>query len=195
MVVTGLSGSGKDTVIEKLLEKQTSFRRLVTCADRPPRPGEIHGVHYYFVSANELDRMHKNRELVEAPLTYGTSRKATPKKEFLKIIEDGESLIWRIESSLAAHVASGRFFEEQFNPGERTVLKKSTTIVFLTADKEDLDKRRKARDGKDYNSEDFAKRDKQDEQIMKDFGHLFTNIIENKEGEIEETISKIERLL
>lgn len=195
LVITGLSGSGKDSVIEEFLIKETSFKRLITCADRSPREGEINGVHYYFVSEEKMDEMYVSDELVEKPLRYGTSRKATPKKEFKKITQNGENLIWRIESSLAAHVASGKFFEETFPGPEGQVLKESTTIVFITANKNDVDARRKLRDGKKYDPKDYKKRDEQDEEIMKSFGHLFENIIENKNGELGKTVEKIIDLL
>jgi guanylate kinase len=191
LVISGLSGSGKDAVIDKFLEKQTSFKRLVTVADRPPRPGEINGVHYYFLTAQELDLMHKRNELVEKPLHYGESRKATPKKEFHKIIYGGTSLVWRIESSLAAHVASGKFFEEEFTSKEGKLLKDSTTIIFITANKDEVTKRRKARDGAKYNPKDYEKRDAQDKIIIKKYEHLFLNILENKDGQLEKTVEKI----
>lgn len=195
LVVSGLSGSGKDSVIEELLKKNRSFRRLVTCADRAPRPGEIHGVHYYFVTPEELDRMHREGELVESPLEYGTSRKATPKAEFKKIISGEASLIWRIESSLAAHVASGKFFEEQFSVQEGSLLKESTTVVFITAKREIILARRKKRDGEKFNIEDFNKRDRQDQLILEKYGHLFKHIIENKEGELSHTVDQVLKLI
>lgn len=195
LVVTGLSGAGKDSVIEELLKKDVSFGRLITCADRPPRPGEVHGVHYYFVTPGELDRMHKDGELVEKPLEYGTSRKATPKAEFKKIISGQASLIWRIESSLAAHVASGKFFEEQFSTHEGSILKESATVVFITAKREIIMARRKKRDGEKFNLEDFNKRDRQDQLILEKCGHLFKHIIENKEGELEKTVNRILKLI
>ena len=195
LVITGFSGAGKDSVIEKLLEKMPEFKRLVTCADRPPRTGEVHGIHYYFVTSEEMDMMHKNGELAEKPLLYGTSRKATPKKEFLKIINEGASLVWRIESSLAAHVASGKFFDEQFAPQESSVLKSSTTTVFLTAKRPELRKRRKARDGSKYDPKEFAKRDLQDELILAKYGSAFQNIVENEEEKLEETVEKIIKLV
>jgi guanylate kinase len=195
LVITGFSGAGKDSVIEKLFEKMPEFRRLVTCADRPPRPGEVHGVHYYFVSSEELDIMHKKGELVEAPLLYGTSRKATPKSEFKKIINEKASLVWRIESSLAAFVASGKFFDEQFAPEESAVLKSLTTTVFLTAKRPQLRRRRRLRDGPNYNPREFTKRDSQDELILAKYGKVFKNVIENRENEIEETVTEIAKLL
>lgn len=194
LVVSGLSGSGKDAVIDEILKK-TNFKRLITCADRCAREGEIDGTHYYFVSESVMDEMWTKGELVEKPVTYGTSRKATPKKEFKKIVNENADLIWRIESSLAAHVATGKFFDEQFNLNESKSLKDSTTIVFIIANKEDVVKRRKLRDGAGYNPKDYAERDRQDEEIMKKYGSLFKNIIENKEGELEKTVEQVLRLI
>ncbi len=195
LVVTGLSGTGKDAVVDQFLVKEKHFRRLITCADRPPRDGEAHGVHYYFVSETEMDKMYAEGRLVEKPLKYGTSRKATPKTEFNKIIESGEHLVWRIEASLASHVASGKFFDEQFAESESLLLKESTTVVFITADKKDVVERRKKRDGDKYNPDEFSERDAQDARVLEEFGHLFKNVIENKEGELEKTVEKISGLL
>lgn len=195
LVVTGFSGGGKDTIIEELLSRKKSFRRLVTCADRPPRPGEVHGIHYYFVSSQELDVMYQGRELVEKPLTYGTSRKATPKKEFHKIIYEDASLIWRIESSLAAHVASGAFFDEQFSHEESSVLKKSTVVIFITADEDTLRKRRRKRDGKNYKEEDYSIRDAQDKDILKKHGEHFKHFIVNEDKKFKAAAESILKLL
>ena len=139
--------------------------------------------------------MHALGELVEKPLMYGTSRKATPKKEFRRVIEEDVSLIWRIESSLAAHVASGHFFDEQFAPEDSTILKRSSTVVFLTAKKHELASRRKRRDKEKYNPKEFAKRDFQDKRILAKHGSFFKNIVENREGEIDATVEAVIKLL
>jgi len=195
LVVTGFSGSGKDAIIEEILIRDKSFRRLVTCTDRPPRPGEIHGKHYYFCTSKELSEMYDRHELVEKPLLYGSSRKATPKKEFKKIINEGASLIWRIESSLSAQVASGKFFDEQFSPKDAQTLKKSTTVVFITAPKKTLVSRRKRRDGKNYEPKEFAQRDRQDAAILTKYGRLFSHIVNNEENKLSEATGDIIKLL
>ena len=59
LVITGLSGSGKDTIIDEFLSRFPHYRRLVTLTDRNPREGEIEGIHYYFVSPEELDKFRK----------------------------------------------------------------------------------------------------------------------------------------
>lgn len=195
LVVTGLSGSGKDSVVDKFLIQKSSFRRLITCADRKPRKGEKHGVHYYFVSEAEMDMMFAQGELVEKPLKYGTSRKATPKKEFRKIIEENAQLVWRIESSLAAQVATGKFFDDQFEAKDGRLLKSLTTVVFITARKEDVEARRRSRDGSKYNPEDYKIRDEQDAEIVRKYGHLFKNTLENSEGELDKTVESVIKLV
>lgn len=195
LVISGLSGSGKDAVIEEFLLKRKDFKRLITCADRPKRIGEIHGVHYYFITEREMDELYIKGKLVEKPVKYGTSRKATPKKEFEKIIKTGQNLVWRIESSLASFVATGKFFDEQFPKDKSKYLKESTTVIFIIANKRDVEKRRKLRDGKSYNAKDYTLRDSQDRIIMKKYGHLFNHIIENKDGLLSETVEKIVKLI
>lgn len=60
VVVTGTSASGKTALVEMLLERGIGGRRFmrpITATDRRPRPGEQHGVHYYFLSRDEFARM------------------------------------------------------------------------------------------------------------------------------------------
>lgn len=198
VVISGQSGAGKDEVFNKILEhtevEKLGFTRVVTCADRPARYGEIHGVHYHFVTPEELDIMHVTGQLVEPPLTYGTSRKATPKTELLKVLEGG-MLIWRIDPSLAAQVASGDFFNGLFPEGDCVVLQKVTKVVFITASQNELEERRKKRDRDNYNPLDYQVRDKQDAKVLKEFGHHFETIIENRDGQINETVNTVVKIL
>ncbi len=191
IVVTGTSGSGKDTVIEELLKICPDYKRLVTCADRPPRTGETHGKEYYFVPANELDRMFKDSELVEKPVHYGTSRKATPKIEFRKVLYEGQNTIWRIEFGLAARVASGEFFDEQFSPEESQLLKEVTKVVLITASYDTIERRRKDRDKGNYNPQDYSERDRYDAEILQQFKSHFHCIIVNEDGRLEECVHQV----
>lgn len=193
LVITGPSGTGKDAVAKEVLKHpiitDLKFKRLVTCADRPPRPGEIEGVDYYFVTPGELDEMSVRGELVEKPQTTGTSRKGTPKREFDAIIS-GEKRLWRIESYLASKVACGTFFDEQFGPNEAMLLKTVTKVVCIVSPKEQMEVRRRNRDGEKYNSEEYTLRDAQDEpnlQILKETA-VFVNNIDNQ---LEQTINEV----
>lgn len=195
IVITGRSGSGKDTVIDTLLSENPQFRRLITCADRQPREGELEGVHYYFVSAAELDRMHQQGELVEEPLHFGTSRKATPKKEFSKILHDGNQLIWRIDMSLAIQVVTGDFFDKQFTSEESKVLKKITEVIFINASQHTIDRRRKERDKGNYNPDEYLQRDQAELAILEACHSNISHIIPNEDGKLDETLDAVIKVI
>ena len=51
----GEAGSGKDTVMKKILEQNPLlFNEVISCTTRPPREGEAHGVNYYYYSEEEF---------------------------------------------------------------------------------------------------------------------------------------------
>jgi len=190
LVISGASGAGKDTVMENLLEhpavKTLNLRKVVTCTDRQPRPGEVHKVHYHFVTNEKLQEMARNGELVEEITPTGSSNKATPKSEIERLFK-GEDLVWRIDPSRAAEVASGTFFERHF-PNHARVLQKSTTVFCVNASKDSIEARRKERDGVNYDPSEYAARDKQELPHL----HILQEkaiIMENSEGCLEETVN------
>ena len=65
VVFSGPSGAGKDTVLARLRERGERFARPVTMTTRPPREGEVDGVHYYFRSEQDFQRAVKEGELLE----------------------------------------------------------------------------------------------------------------------------------
>ena len=77
-VISGASGVGKGTVLAGVMEKRKDLKFSVSATTRPPRPGEEHGVHYYFVSEDEFEAMIDRDEFVEydrhAKASYGTPR-------------------------------------------------------------------------------------------------------------------------
>ena len=80
IVISGPSGSGKNTVIRRLLERTRHPLVLsVSVTTRPPRPGERDGVDYFFVSPQEFERMKAAGEFVECAQYvghwYGTPRR------------------------------------------------------------------------------------------------------------------------
>ncbi len=79
LVVSGPSGVGKGTVIERVLARHSEVARSVSCTTRQPRPGEQDGREYRFVSLQEFRRMIAAGELLEyarvhQDLWYGTPR-------------------------------------------------------------------------------------------------------------------------
>lgn len=84
-VLSGPSGVGKSTVVARLRQLQPQIWQSVSITTRPPRPGEIHGREYFFVSDRDFDAMVADGKLLEwaqfAGNKYGTPR--TPVQEKL----------------------------------------------------------------------------------------------------------------
>ncbi len=194
VVLTGASGAGKDVVMEKFLNSsfvsENNLRQVVTCTDRPPRSNETRDVQYHFVSNEELKEMEKNGELVEPIKNYGTSNKATPRKEIERFV-NGENLVWRIDPSLASQVVSGEFFKREFS-GYAEALQKNTIVIFVTAPKEVIEDRRKRRDGDNYknNLTDYKIRDAQDEEYLNVLQKKAISIV-NLDGKLDDTVSSV----
>ena len=79
MIVSGPSGAGKDTVIERLRQAEPDLAYCVTYTTRPPRSYEIDGVHYRFANRDEFKKMQAAGEFLEtreyADNLYGTPRR------------------------------------------------------------------------------------------------------------------------
>ena len=83
LVVTGPSGVGKGTLIRGLLERLPGLQLAVSATTRPPRPGEVDGRDYYFLSPEEFDaRVHRG-EFVEHA-TYAGNRYGTLRSELAR---------------------------------------------------------------------------------------------------------------
>ena len=65
IVISGASGVGKGTVLQKIMQQRTDMAFSVSATTRPPRPNEVDGVHYYFVTTERFEEMIANREFLE----------------------------------------------------------------------------------------------------------------------------------
>jgi guanylate kinase len=102
IVVSGPAGSGKGTVNGILLGRD-DFVYSVSATTRAPRPGEEHGVNYYYITHEEFEERIKNVEMLEYT-SYCGNYYGTPKKEALEVLESGRNLILEIEVDGAMQV-------------------------------------------------------------------------------------------
>ena len=95
IVISGASGVGKGTVLGIMMEKRKDLSFSVSATTRPPRPGEIDGVHYYFISREKFEEMIAQGAFLEydahAANYYGTPRaQAEEKRERGPVLLDIE---------------------------------------------------------------------------------------------------------
>ena len=102
VVVSGPAGSGKGTVNQILLE-QPDFVFSVSATTRAPRPGEVDGVNYHFISVEEFERRIAADELLEYT-KYCGNYYGTLKRETEAVLESGKNLILEIEVEGAMNV-------------------------------------------------------------------------------------------
>lgn len=95
--MSGPSGVGKGTIRNKLFEKNDlNLFYSVSMTTRKPRPGEVDGQDYYFVSREEFDKNIENGNLLEWAEFVG-NRYGTPKDKVEKMREEGKNVLLEIE--------------------------------------------------------------------------------------------------
>lgn len=97
IVVSGLSGAGKGTIVNRLIEKYPeSYVLSVSATTRDPRPGETDGKEYFFKNDHEFEKMITNGELLEHA-RYVNHYYGTPKAWVLKQLNAGRNVILEID--------------------------------------------------------------------------------------------------
>lgn len=96
VILSGVSGAGKDTIKKELINRMKNVESLPSYTSRPPRPGDIEGQTYNFVTKTEFEEMIKNNEFYEYDIHhdnyYGTSKKLLNEK-----IKNGKIIVKDID--------------------------------------------------------------------------------------------------
>lgn len=79
VVLAGPTAVGKGTVVRALRERDANVWISVSATTRPPRSGEVDGVHYFFVTPSRFDEMIARGELLEWATVHGVHRYGTPR--------------------------------------------------------------------------------------------------------------------
>ncbi len=103
IVFSGPSGCGKGTLVAKLLQQRTDTVLSVSVTTRAPRPGEIDGVHYFFKTREEVERMIRDNELLEYA-QYSGNYYGTPRTAVEEHLQAGRNVILEIDVQGAVQV-------------------------------------------------------------------------------------------
>lgn len=125
-VITGQSGAGKGTLIKRLLQLFPQLELAVSATTRARRPGEVEGLHYYFITGEEFDRRLAHGDFLEYHDFPWGQRSGTLLSEIDRIAEAGKVCVLELETEGALNVADRV-------PGAVT--------IFITAPIEELERR------------------------------------------------------
>src|SRR3990170_6468844 len=102
-VVSGPSGSGKTTLTRRVIKMVENLRCSVSFTTRLPRPDEVDGIDYRFISENEFDEMAKNKMFAEWAIVHG-HRYGTPIEELERMRSSGVDLLLDIDTQGAKSI-------------------------------------------------------------------------------------------
>jgi guanylate kinase len=104
VVLAGPTAVGKGTVAAAVREEHPEVWISVSATTRPPRPGEVDGVHYWFVSDEEFDRMIDRDELLEWAVVHKAARYGTPRRPVEDTLAAGRPAMLEIDLQGARQV-------------------------------------------------------------------------------------------
>ena len=173
IVVSGPSGVGKDSVVQRMKERGMLFHFVVTANTRPRREDEVHGKDYFFVSKEEFARMIEEDELIEYASVY-SDYKGIPKQQVREALASGKDVVIRLDVQGAETVRK---------------LAPEALLIFLTTEsEEELVERLEAR--KTETSEELALRiataRKELERV-----EAFDYVVINHDSKLDETVDTV----
>jgi guanylate kinase len=97
VVLAGPTAVGKGTVSSYIRDNYPEVHLSVSATTRPPRPGEVDGIHYYFVTDAEFDRMIADHELLEWAVVHNSYRYGTPRPPIDLALGQGKRVLLEID--------------------------------------------------------------------------------------------------
>jgi guanylate kinase len=173
VVLSGPSGVGKDATLTRMKEMGYPFYFVVTATTRPPRPNEVNGVDYYFVSKAEFADMIERNELLEYAIVYG-DYKGVPKRHIRQALASGQDVLMRLDVQGAATV--------------RRLIPQAVTIFLMPESEQDLIDRLSSR--KTESPGELQTRIVTARQEMLRVSE-FDYVVINRRGRLDETVRQV----
>ena len=121
IVISGPSGVGKDSIVQRMMDRGFPFHFVVTATTREKRENEIDGKDYWFVSKAEFARMIEENELIEYAMVYG-DYKGIPMAQVREALASGKDVVMRLDVQGAESVRK---------------LAHEALLIFITCENED----------------------------------------------------------
>lgn len=173
VVISGPSGVGKDTVVERMMARGLPFHFVVTATTREQRSGEVEGVDYFFLSNEEFERKIAAGEFIEHALVYG-EHKGIPREQVRRAFSSGMDVVLRVDVQGAKTL--------------RGLYPEALLIYLVTQSEDELIERLKRR-----RTESAEKLQLRLETARQEFGYLdlFDYWVVNPENQVEAAVDII----
>ena len=103
IILSAPSGTGKTTIAKTLLKRRADIGYSVSCTTRDPRPGEVNGTDYYFLSRSAFVAKREEGEFAESAEVHGNLYE-TLRSEVLRVINSGKHVLMDIDVQGAAQL-------------------------------------------------------------------------------------------
>jgi guanylate kinase len=173
VVISGQAGVGKDSLIQRMKERDYPIHFVITATDRAPRPDEIHGRDYFFYATEEFLRMEQAGELLEHAIVYG-QHKGIPKQQVREAMASGQDVIMRVDVQGAATV--------------RRIAPEAVLIFLVASSENELEQRLRTRGGD--SAEQLEKRIAVAREEMKRLPE-FDYIVVNRNGALDQAVDDV----
>ncbi len=173
IVLSGPSGAGKDSVLNRLRELGRPFHFTVTATTRVRREGELEGRDYYFLAHDEFAALRDRGGLLEYASVYGMMY-GVPKEPVLDALRRGQDVIMRTNVEGARSIRA-------LAPG--------AVLIFVTAASTgDLEQRLRAR-----RTESEAEIERRLAEVREEMATLqdFDYLVVNREGALNESVETV----
>lgn len=177
IVISGPSGVGKDSVVQRMIERGFPFHFVVTATTREKRQNETHGKDYWFLSKDEFARMIEENELIEYAIVYG-DYKGIPKAQVREALASGKDVVMRLDVQGAESVRK---------------LAPEALLIFITCESEE-ELERRLRERKTETADSLSLRIA---TARKELQRLdaFDYVIVNHDFHLDDTVDKVRAII
>jgi guanylate kinase len=177
IVISGPSGVGKDSVVQRMIERGFPFHFVVTATTRERRTNEVHGRDYWFLSKDEFAHMIEENELIEYAIVYG-DYKGIPKAQVREALASGKDVIMRLDVQGAESVRK---------------LAPEALLIFITCESEE-ELERRLRERKTETADSLSLRIATARKELQRL-NAFDYVIVNQDFHLDDTVDKVRAII